>query len=243
LIFISYVPFAVLCISRPWLRFFYPDWGLSTLTEVYLPWLRFFYPDWGFSTLTEVFLPWLRFLYPDWGFSTLTEVYLPWLRFFRPDWGFSALTEVFLPWLRFFYPDWGFSTLNEVFPPFFLSCKANARIKPAKTGHGQHSSKFVVWVVLFVILIVLLLIVMFYVLFVCKCVLPPGVNPNAVDRYIISYQMNLPDTYEAYTPNTHWKWTVIWQQLEHCSLLRTKHNLSYTKSQCVPRSKYFPSRL
>jgi hypothetical protein len=25
---------------------------------------------------------------------------------------------------------------------------------------------------------------MFYVLFMCKCVLPPGVNPTAVDKYI-----------------------------------------------------------
>jgi hypothetical protein len=33
----------------------------------------------------------------------------------------------------------------------------------------------------------LLLIVMFYVLFMCKYVLPPGVNPTAVDKYIISY--------------------------------------------------------
>jgi hypothetical protein len=30
----------------------------------------------------------------------------------------------------------------------------------------------------------LLLIVMFCVLFVCKCVLPPGGNPIAVNRYI-----------------------------------------------------------
>jgi hypothetical protein len=37
---------------------------------------------------------------------------------------------------------------------------------------------------LFVIRVVLLLIVMFYVLFMCKCVLPPGVNPIAVDKYI-----------------------------------------------------------
>jgi hypothetical protein len=36
----------------------------------------------------------------------------------------------------------------------------------------------------FVIRDVLLLIVMFYVLFMCKCVLPPGVNPIAVDKYI-----------------------------------------------------------
>jgi hypothetical protein len=27
-----------------------------------------------------------------------------------------------------------------VFPCFFLSCKTNARVKPAKTGHGQHST-------------------------------------------------------------------------------------------------------
>jgi hypothetical protein len=31
---------------------------------------------------------------------------------------------------------------------------------------------------------VLLLILMFYVLFMCKCVLSPGVNPTAVDKYI-----------------------------------------------------------
>jgi len=32
------------------------------------------------------------------------------------------------------------ATLTEVFPCFFLSCKANARVKPAKTGHGPHTS-------------------------------------------------------------------------------------------------------
>ena len=32
------------------------------------------------------------------------------------------------------------TTLTEVFPCFFLSCNANARVKPAKTGHGPHSS-------------------------------------------------------------------------------------------------------
>ena len=30
--------------------------------------------------------------------------------------------------------------LAEVFPCFFLSCKANARVYLAKTGHGPHSS-------------------------------------------------------------------------------------------------------
>jgi len=37
-----------------------------------------------------------------------------------------------------------FLTLTEVFPCLFLSCKANARVKPAKTGHGRHFSKLVV---------------------------------------------------------------------------------------------------
>ena len=32
------------------------------------------------------------------------------------------------------------TTLTEVFPCFFLSCKANARVKPAKTGYGPPSS-------------------------------------------------------------------------------------------------------
>ena len=63
------------------------------------------------------------------------------------------------------------ATLTEVFPCFFLGCKANVRVILAKTGHGPHSSK----------------IVLFYVLFVCKCVLPPGDNPIAVNKYIISY--------------------------------------------------------
>jgi hypothetical protein len=76
-----------------------------------------------------------------------------------------------------------FLTLTEVFPCFFLSCKANARVKLAKTGHGPHSTTFVS------ICVVWLLFVLFYVLFVCKCVLPPGDNPIAVNEYIISYHI------------------------------------------------------
>jgi len=63
----------------------------------------------------------------------------------------------------------------------FLSCNANARVKLAKTGHGPHSST------LAVICVVRLLFLLFYVLFVCKCVLPPGDKPNAVNKYSISY--------------------------------------------------------
>ena len=32
------------------------------------------------------------------------------------------------------------ATLTEVFPCFFLICKANAKVKPAKTEHRPHSS-------------------------------------------------------------------------------------------------------
>ena len=73
-----------------------------------------------------------------------------------------------------------FITLTEVFPCFFLSCKANARVNLAKTGHGPDSSTLVCMCV------VRLLCVLFYVLFVCKCVLPPGDNPIAVNKYIIN---------------------------------------------------------
>ena len=44
------------------------------------------------------------------------------------------------------------ATLTEVFPCFFLTCKANATVYLAKTGHGPHSSKmFVFFYVLFVL--------------------------------------------------------------------------------------------
>jgi len=71
------------------------------------------------------------------------------------------------------------TTLTEVYPCFFLSCKANARVKLAKTWHGPHSSTLVY------ICVVRLLFVLFYVLFACKCVLPLGDNPIAVNKYII----------------------------------------------------------
>jgi len=87
---------------------------------------------------------------------------------------FLYLTEVFLNLTEVYL------TLAEVFPCFFLSCKANARVKQPKTGHGPHSSTLVV------ICVFRLLLVLFCVLFVCKCVLPPGDNPTAVNKYTIS---------------------------------------------------------
>jgi hypothetical protein len=87
---------------------------------------------------------------------------------------YCSLTEVFLNLTEVFL------TLTEVFPIFFLSCKANVRVKLAKTGHGLHSSTLVC-------ICVVWLLFVFYVLFVCKCVLPLGDNLIAVNKYIISY--------------------------------------------------------
>jgi hypothetical protein len=88
---------------------------------------------------------------------------------------YCTLTEVFLNRIEVFL------ILTKVFPCFFLSCKANTRVKRVKMGHGPNSSTLVV------ICVVLLLFVLFYVLFACKCVLPPGDNPTAVKKYIIPY--------------------------------------------------------
>ena len=85
-----------------------------------------------------------------------------------------------------------FLTLTEVFPCFFLSCKANPGVKLAKTGDGLHSSTLVV------IYVVRFLFVLFYVLFVCKCVLTPGDNPTAVNKYI-----SINNVYQEPTARTH----------------------------------------
>ena len=47
---------------------------------------------------------------------------------------------------HFCYPDWGFSVL-------FLSCKANARVKLAKSGHGPHLFRIIVFCVVLVIVL------------------------------------------------------------------------------------------
>jgi len=70
----------------------------------------------------------------------------------------------------FSYSDWGI-------PCFGLNCKANARIKPVKSGHGPHSSKIVV---------------SFCVLFVCKCVL--------YYCHRVATQLQLTNTWIYFTP-------------------------------------------
>ena len=67
-----------------------------------------------YSQITEVFLTLTEV------FLTLTEVFL-------------TLTEIFLTLTEVFL------TLTEVLPCFFLSCKANARVKLTNTRHGPHS--------------------------------------------------------------------------------------------------------
>jgi hypothetical protein len=48
----------------------------------------------------------------------------------------------FPPYIFFHRANWHSSvTLTEVSPCFFRSCKANARVQLAKTGHGPHSSQ------------------------------------------------------------------------------------------------------
>jgi len=56
------------------------------------------------------------------------------------------------------------ATLSEVFPCFSLSCKANVRVKPAKTGHGQHSSQISCYLCFSVVICV------FYVICVVLCI-------------------------------------------------------------------------
>ena len=77
----------------------------------------------------------------------------------------------------------------------FLSYKANARVKLAKSGHGPHLFRIVICVMLlslccsvvimlYCYCVALFLFVLSYVLVVCTVPLLPGVNPIAVDKYI-----------------------------------------------------------
>ena len=82
------------------------------------------------------------------------------------------------------------TTLTEVFPCFFLSCKANARVKPAKTGHGPHSSQLLCCCMYFLCsvyfcVLCIVCFVAFSVLFVCICVL------NNCHRVATQVQLNI----------------------------------------------------
>jgi hypothetical protein len=74
------------------------------------------------------------------------------------------------------------ATMTEVFPCSFLSCKANARVKPANTGHGPHSSYFLCCSIYCWFCVVLCIVCVY----MCTVLLPPGGYPIAV-KYIIYY--------------------------------------------------------
>jgi hypothetical protein len=95
------------------------------------------------------------------------------------------------------------TTLSEVFPCFFLSCTANARVKLAKTEQGPHSSQlgdnfyavssslivfWPLWVRISESLptkVVNCVVLCTVCVEMCTVLLPPGVNPIAVNKYII----------------------------------------------------------
>jgi hypothetical protein len=83
------------------------------------------------------------------------------------------------------------TTLTEVFPCFFLSCKANARVMPAKRG-GARPALFIVVVLLYVFLCSLYClfcdVLCTVCVYMCTEQLPPGGYPIAV-KYIISYMI------------------------------------------------------
>ena len=94
----------------------------------------------------------------------LSHVYMVVFLFNTVMYVFLLLCLCLIVCLRIFIvPAGTFRLPWQVFPCFFLSCKANGRVKPAKTGHDPHSSKCLCCSVYYFVL--------FCVLFVCKCVL------------------------------------------------------------------------
>jgi hypothetical protein len=73
------------------------------------------------------------------------------------------------------------TTLSEVFPSFILSCKANARVKLAKTGRPALFLIFVVYDFMFCVVLRIDCVYMY------SALLPPCVYPIAVNKYIISF--------------------------------------------------------
>jgi hypothetical protein len=108
-----------------------------------------------------------------------------------------------------------FLSVAKVFPCFFLSCKANDRVYSLRLGTANTLPNLL-FVFFFVIHVLLLLIVMFYVLFMCKCVLPPGANPIAVDKYI-NININIINNHAASTVTK--RGCVRCQNVSPCHLL------------------------
>ena len=156
------------------------------------------------------------------------------------------------------------TTLTEVLPCFFLSCKANARVKPAKTGHGPHSSQIncvVLCIVCFVSFYVFLccsiyclfcVVLCTVCVYMCTVLLPPGGYPIAVKciischiSYIIyrilSYRIisfgftpGGSSTVHIYTQTIHGTTQLIWEECGPCPVIA-----SYTLAFALqPREKH-----
>jgi len=91
------------------------------------------------------------------------------------------------------------TTLTEVFPCFFLSCRANARVKSAKTGHGPHSSSFLCCSMYFCVVLRIVCFVSFSVLFVCICILYYCHRAATQSQLNISYHITYHISYHNIT--------------------------------------------
>jgi hypothetical protein len=108
----------------------------------------------------------------------------------------NVIHVLLLAWLCILIVCLCITTLTEVFPCFFLTCKANARVKPAKMGHGPHSyflccSMYCLcYCMYFCVVLCIVCFVTFSLLFVCVYVCwttATGWLPNCSKIYIISY--------------------------------------------------------
>jgi hypothetical protein len=136
----------------------------------------------------------------------------------------NVICVLLLLWLCIFIVCLCMTTLTVVFPCFFLSCNANTRVKPAKTG--ARPALFLIFVLFYVFF------VLFYVIFVLLCVLivlwrflcivcvymcaellPPGGYQIAV-KYIICWERS-------------WRHVLYRQALYFCTFPSTvKYNVA-----------------
>ena len=114
--------------------------------------------------------------------------------------------------------DWILRYWLRFFPCFFLSCKADARIKQPKTGHGLHCSKSLCCC-MYCLFCVVLCIVCVYM---CTVLLPPGGYPITV-KYII-YRIIAYHIYHIY----HIYHRIIYRTISyHISYHISSYHISY----------------
>jgi hypothetical protein len=128
------------------------------------------------------------------------------------------------------------STMTEVFPCFFLSCKANSRVKPAKTGHGPYSSSFLCCSTCFCAVLCIVYFLSFSVLFVCICVL------YYCHRVATQLQLNIYHIpTKMYGVTSHPQTNVITIQLGFTNPVAfNMHHRSYLESQTAHAHYFLP---